>query len=64
VEDTHLLGATASFQVNDNLTLFVSHMQSTSSDADPLTLEGALSRLTLTWGWHPVIEQRRSFNGD
>lgn len=61
--DAHLLGATVSFQINDNLNLFVTHMQTLGGGESPVALEGALFRATLTWSFHRVIERRRSFSG-
>lgn len=60
----HLLGVTVSFQVNDNLQLFLTHLQTTAEEKSPVALEGALLRVTLTWSWHPVIERRRDFAGN
>jgi len=58
--DAHLLGGTASFQINDNLNLFLTHLQTVAPESGPVVLEGALSRVTLTWSWHRVIERRRA----
>jgi len=59
--DAHVIGATVSFQVNDNLSAFITHMQTVGqSDELPVTLEGALFRVTLTWAFHRVIERRRT----
>lgn len=64
--ETHLLGATVSFRVNDNLLLYVTHMQTFNGTdvGSRVALEGALTRFSLTWSWHPVVERRRSFNND
>lgn len=61
--DSHLLGATLNFEVNDNLALFITHMQTISGQQTPIALEGALFRVTLTWSFHRVIERRRTFSG-
>ena len=62
--DAHLIGGTVSFQINDNLGAYVTHMQTISGDsALPVTLEGALFRVTLTWSFHRVIEDRAAFLG-
>lgn len=59
--DAHLIGGTASFNINDNLAAYVTHMQTMGSDGGlPVTLEGALFRVTLTWSFHRVIERRRA----
>lgn len=61
--ETHLLGATLNFQINDNLALYLTHMQTFGGDETPVALEGALFRATLTWSFHRVIERRRDFSG-
>ncbi len=58
----HLLGGTVNFQINDNLSLFLTHMQTFSPEDKPVVLEGALSRVTLAWSWHRVIERRRNLS--
>lgn len=59
--DAHLVGGTLSFQINDNLTAYLTHLQTLGdSDIGPATLEGALFRVTLTWAFHRVIEQRKT----
>lgn len=60
--ETHLVGATAGFQVNDNMQLFITHLQTVAGEDDPVTLQGALFRVTLTWSFHRVIERRRAFS--
>lgn len=58
----HLLGLTLNFKINDNLSLFATHMQTLGGgDETPVVLEGALVRATLTWSFHRVIERRRAF---
>ena len=59
---TLLFVGRASFQINDYLALFLSHMQSFAEEESPVALEGALFRATLTWSFHRVIERRRTFN--
>jgi hypothetical protein len=62
--DAHMIGGTVSFQLNDNLGAYVTHMQTVSTDTGvPVTLEGALFRVSLTWSFHRVIERRRTFTG-
>ena len=61
-QTAHLLGVTLNFKINDNLSLFATHMQTLGSDEEtPIVLEGALVRATLTWSFHRVIERRRTF---
>ncbi len=59
---SHLLGLTLNVKVNDNMSLFATHMQTVGDNEEtPIALEGALFRATLTWSFHPVIERRRAF---
>lgn len=57
------LGATLGFQINDNLSLRVSHMQTIDESPDPFELRGSITKVMLIWGWHDVLEPRRRFNG-
>ena len=54
---THLFGVTAGFEVNDNMRLFITHMQTTSEDIDAVDLRGELLKVTVSWGWHSVLER-------
>ncbi len=58
------LGATVNWQIYDGLNLSVTHMQTLSSSADPFDLEGSLTKVTLTYGWHDVLERIKKFQGD
>ena len=58
---SHLLGLTLNMKINDNLSLFATHMQTVGGEDTPVALEGALFRATLTWSFHRVIERRRAF---
>lgn len=58
-----LFGATVNFTINDNLQLFLTHMQSVDNDStDPITLEGALFKATLIWSWHGVLQKVSDFH--
>lgn len=59
--DATLMGVTLGFEVNDNLRLFVTHMQTISEGNDSFVLEGSLTKLTLSWSWHDVLEKVRTF---
>lgn len=59
--DASLVGATVGFEINDNLRLFVTHMQTASEDSQGLSLEGSLTKITLSWSWHDVLERVRQF---
>lgn len=58
------LGATANWQIYDGLNLSLTHMQTLSSSADPFDLEGSLTKVTLTYGWHDVLERIKKFQGE
>ena len=60
--ETHLLGATVNFQINDNLQLFLTHMQTINQDSEPVTLQGSLLKATLTWSWHAVLQRAKDFH--
>lgn len=59
--DAGLMGVTLGFEVNDNLRLFLTHMQTISEGNDAFELEGSLTKLTLSWSWHDVLEKVRTF---
>ena len=60
--DTHLLGMTLNFLINDNLQLFLTHLQTIGGGDEQLALEGALFKATLTWSWHAVLQRARDFH--
>lgn len=62
--NAQLLGATLGFQVTENLSLKLSHMQSVGGDSVPFELQGSVTRLQIVWGWHDVLEPRRRFRGE
>ena len=59
--DAEILGVTLGFQVNDNLNLFLSHAQTLSEDSGSFSLEGSITKISFTWGWHDVLERVRQF---
>jgi hypothetical protein len=61
--DTHLLGVTANFEINDHMQLFLTHAQTFSKPGD-ISLEGSLLKATLTWSWHDYFEKVNDFHGD
>jgi hypothetical protein len=62
--DAHLLGLTVNYTINDNLQLFLTHMQTLKADDDdPVVLQGSLFKLTLSWAWHAVLQRARDFHG-
>ncbi len=60
--ETHLLGMTANFVINDNLQLFLTHLQTIGSDEENVSLEGTLFKATLTWSWHAVLQRAKDFH--
>lgn len=59
--DSDLLGVTLGFEVNDNLRIFVTHMQTLSEDSTPLSLEGSLTKISFSWSWHDVLQRVQDF---
>jgi hypothetical protein len=62
--DATLAGFTLGYEINDNLSLRVAHMQTINESSDPFALTGSLTRIQLVWGWHDVLEPRRRFRGE
>lgn len=59
--DAHFLGATIGFNVNDNLSINLSHMQAIAGDVGGLDVETSITKLQFTWAWHDVLERRSDF---
>lgn len=57
----HLAGATLGYQVNDYLNLFLTHNQSFSSGNDNVSLEGTVTKITLSWSFHDFQEKFKNF---
>lgn len=53
----HLAGATLGYEVNDNLRLFVTHMQTASEDMGSFELSGEVLKVMLSYSWHAVLER-------
>ena len=60
--EAHLMGATMGFEINENLRLFVTHMQTASDDMGSFDLSGELLKVMLSWSWHTVLERTRQLN--
>ncbi|MDJ0655717.1 MAG: transporter [Xanthomonadales bacterium] len=56
-----LLGVTLQYNINDNMRLFMTHMQALDSDSDSLSLDGSITKITLSWSWHDVLERVQRF---
>ena len=52
--DSDLLGITLGFEVNDNMRLFLTHMQTLSEQSGNLALEGSLTKLSVSWSCRNV----------
>jgi len=61
--DTHLLGVTANFEINDHMQIFLTHAQTFNKPAD-ISLEASLLKVSLTWSWHDYFEKVGDFHGD
>lgn len=60
-QQVHLLGATLGFNINDRMNLFLTHNQSFSSGSDNVSLDGAVTKLTLSWSFHDFQEKFKQF---
>lgn len=57
----HLVGATVGFTINDRLNLFLTHNQTFSSGNDNVSLDGTVTKLTLSWSFHDFQEKFKSY---
>jgi hypothetical protein len=56
------LGFTLGYEVNDNMHLNISYSSTVNDkEAEDLKMDGF--RITLIYGWHPIIEGMRRLNG-
>lgn len=60
-QNAHLLGATLGYKVNDHMSLFLTHNQTFSSGNDDVSLEGTVTKVTLSWSFHDFQEKFRSY---
>lgn len=63
-QDVHLIGATLGFTVSDHLNLSVTHNQTFSSGNDLTSLDGAFTKVTLSWVFHDFQEKFNNFLGN
>ncbi len=61
--NTQMLGLTVGFEVNDEINLLISHMQTFEEGSEPFTLEGAMTRVMLIYSWHDVLNRVKEFHG-
>ena len=59
--DSDLLGVTLQFKVNDNLGIYLTHMQTLDSSDSAVSLDGSLTRISFAWAWHDVLERVSRF---
>lgn len=60
-QNVHLIGATVGFNINDRLNLSLTHNQSFSSGNDNISLDGTITKLTLSWTFHDFQEKFKSY---
>jgi hypothetical protein len=61
--DTQMLGVTAGFQFNDNISLTATY-KTTINDAASDAMRSDMFMFTLISGWHPIIEGARRLQGE
>ena len=64
-EDLDMLGMgfTLGYHINDNIQLTAGYM-ATINDSAPTDLRMDMFKLSLTFGWHPLIEGMKRLGGD
>ena len=60
-QNAHLIGATVGFNINDRLNLFLTHNQTFSSGNNNVSLDGTVTKLTLSWSFHDFQEKFKSY---
>lgn len=60
-QNVHLVGATVGFNISDYLNLSLTHNQTFSSGNDITSLDGAVTKVTLSWAFHDFQEKFQSF---
>lgn len=60
-QKAHLIGATVGFNINDRLNLFLTHNQTFSLGNDNVSLDGTVTKLTLSWSFHDFQEKFKSY---
>jgi len=60
-QQVHLIGASVGFNINDRLNLFLTHNQTFASGNDNISLDGSVTKLTLSWSFHDFQEKFRSY---
>ncbi|MEZ4810803.1 MAG: transporter [Allomuricauda sp.] len=60
-QNVHLIGATVGFNINDNLNLFLTHSQTFSSGNDNVSLDGTVTKITLSWSFHDFQDKFKNY---
>jgi len=60
-QSAHLIGATVNLKISDQLNLFLTHNQTFSSGSDNLSLDGSVTKLTLSFSFHDFQEKFNNF---
>ncbi|MEZ5996747.1 MAG: transporter [Hyphomonadaceae bacterium] len=59
--DAQLLGVTLGFQINDNMSLQLTHMQTLDEGDTGFSLEGSVTKVRVSWAWHDVLQRVQDF---
>jgi len=60
-QNVNLIGATVNLKISDQLNLFLTHNQTFSSGSDNLSLDGSVTKLTLSFSFHDFQEKFNNF---
>ncbi len=63
-QNVHLIGATLGLNINDNLNLTLTHNQTFSSGNDNVSLDGTVTKITLSWIFHDFQNKFKNYMGD
>lgn len=60
-QNVHLIGASIGFNINDSLNLTMTHNQTFASGNDNISLDGTMTKLTLSWSFHDFQSKFNSY---
>ncbi|MEX0288382.1 MAG: transporter [Flavobacteriaceae bacterium] len=63
-QNVHLIGATLGLNINDNFNLTLTHNQTFSSGNDDVSLDGTVTKITLSWIFHDFQNKFKNYMGD
>ena len=63
-QNVHLIGATLGLNINDNLNLTLTHNQTFSSGNDNVSLDGTVTKITLSWIFHDFQNKFKNYMGE